>query len=95
MKVEVFDGAGEDFLGFGNLVGNVTVYAIAKPDGSIVSCENAEERPPDEVIAKHDGELITIEDNPKIVLDIFCSFILQNRFHPRLRRTRNNLLARG
>ncbi len=69
MKVEVFDGAGEDFLGFGSLVGKATVYAIAKPDGSIVSCKNAEERPSDEVIAEHGGELITIKDNPKIVLD--------------------------
>lgn len=69
MKVQVFDGSGDDFLGFGDLVGNVTVYVIAKPDGSIVSLPNAEERPSDEVIAEHEGELIAIEDNPKIVLD--------------------------
>lgn len=69
MKVEVFDGAGKNFLGFGNLVGNVTVYIIGKPDGSIVSLQNAEERPSDKVIAEHGGELIISEDNPKIVLD--------------------------
>ncbi len=69
MKVEVFDGAGENFLGFGNLVGNATVYVIVKPDGSIISSQNAEERPSDELIAEHNGELITIGDNPKIILD--------------------------
>lgn len=72
MKVQVFAGAGEDFLGFGNLVGTVTVYAIAKPDGSIVSFQNAEERPSEEAIAEHGGKLITIEDNPKIILDDGC-----------------------
>lgn len=69
MKVEVFEGEGGEFLGFGTIVGQVTVYAIAKPDGSIVSLPNAEERPSDEVIAGHEGELITDEDNPKIILD--------------------------
>ncbi len=69
MKVEVFEGADKGFLGFGNLVGHTTVYAIAKPDGSIISLQNAEERPSDELIAEHEGELITIKDNPKIILD--------------------------
>ena len=69
MTVEVFDGTGKQLLGFGKLVKHVTVYAIVKPDGSIVSLQNAEERPPDELIAEHNGELLVTEDNPKIVLD--------------------------
>ncbi len=69
MKVQVFEGEGGDFLGFGDLVSNVTVYAIAKPDGSMVSLQNAEEQPFDDVVAAHGGELLIIEDNPKIVLD--------------------------
>lgn len=68
-KVEVFDGEGNEPLGLGSLVGSATVYAIAKPDGSIMSLPNAEERPSDELIAEHHGELIVINDNPKIVLD--------------------------
>lgn len=69
MKVQVFDGTGNNFLGFGTLVGRVTVYFVIRPDGAITSLANAEEMPPPAFIAECEGELAVVEGNPKIILD--------------------------
>lgn len=54
---------------FGQWVGNVTVYVINHPRGSLVSNKLAETRPTDEEVAKIGGTLEELKDNPKIVLD--------------------------
>ncbi len=69
MRVKVFGGDGTKFLGFGELVSKVTVYAIENPDGSLTSLGNAEEKPPEDVVAQSGGRLITIKNNPKIRLE--------------------------
>lgn len=68
-RVEVFDGDGSEFLGYGEYVGNVSVYVIVMPDGSIKSLKNAEQKPSDEEVTNLGGELLEVENNPKIVLD--------------------------
>ena len=69
MRVKVYDGSGENFLGFGNLVGKADVYLINMPDGSIKSLDNAEECPSEEFIKETEGELEKVSNNPKIILD--------------------------
>lgn len=68
-KVKVWNGDQSKYLGEGTYVGNVPVYFIAMPDGSIRSASNAEERPSEQMIAEMGGELIEAGDNPKIVMD--------------------------
>jgi hypothetical protein len=68
-KVKVWNGDQSKYLGEGTYVGDVPVYFIAMPDGSIRSAANAEERPSDQMIAEMGGELIEAGDNPKIVMD--------------------------
>ena len=64
MRVLVWSGDGQTYLGEGNYDEDVTVYFF-EIDGGISSNRNAEEKPedlPEEKIIKFDG-------NPKIVLD--------------------------
>ena len=68
MRVKVFDGTGEKFLGYGEYVGKATVYAIVMPDGSLRSMHNAEEEPPEDQVPE--GAVVKrIGNNPKIVMD--------------------------
>jgi hypothetical protein len=67
-RVRVHDGSGEKLLGEGTYVGDVKVYFMAMPDGSLQSLSNAEEEPTPELIPPG-AEVICSEDNPKIVLD--------------------------
>lgn len=68
-KVKVWSGDQSEYWGEGTYVGDVPVFFVATPDGSIRSLADAEVRPSDEVIAQMGGELIEVGDNPKIVLD--------------------------
>jgi hypothetical protein len=68
-RVVVFGGDGVTPLGEGNYVGNVSVWFIGMPDGSIQSLTNAEEKPPQEVVDQLGGELIESPENPKTILD--------------------------
>lgn len=52
----------------GRYVGDVTVYFIAMPDGSLRSNHNAEEPPPENIIPKG-TRVVKSESNPKIILD--------------------------
>jgi len=67
-RVRVHDGSGQKLLGEGTYVGDVAVYFMAMPDGSLRSLSNAEEEPSPELIPEG-AELIKTADNPKIVLD--------------------------
>jgi hypothetical protein len=77
IRVSVYSGNGESYLGLGTLVGLVTTYAIRLPDGKLISSENAEEYPKSELEAlKNSGleygfeySLVKTHDNPKIVMD--------------------------
>lgn len=69
MRVEVWNGDHTECLGQGEYVGDVTVYVMLMPDGSLRSLANAEVRPSDSEIAESGGELVELDDNPKIVLD--------------------------
>lgn len=69
MRVQVWSGDQSDFLGEGELVGEATVYFLACDDGSLISMNNPEERPPPELVAEKGGEIIESKDNPKIRLD--------------------------
>jgi len=72
MRVDVWDGAGKESLGSGTYVGDVPLYYFAISDGSIRSMKNAEEKPPDELIAQMEAEgaALTVSPcNPKIELD--------------------------
>lgn len=67
-RVRVWNGDRSEYLGEGNLVGNVKVYAIQMPDGSLQSSSNAEIEPdPSEV--PEGGVVRSVGNNPKIVLD--------------------------
>ena len=69
MRVEVTSGDGKEFLGFGTLLGEVTTYAIQMPDETILSARYAEKPPSEEMVRESGGTLITIENNPKILMD--------------------------
>jgi hypothetical protein len=66
-KVKVWNGDQSEFLGEGNYVGDVNVYVISMPNGSIQSIKNAEIKPSPEDIPE--GGIIRSLKNPKIVLD--------------------------
>ncbi len=68
MRVRVHDGSGEKLLGEGTYEGDVSVYFIVMPDGSLRSLSNAEEEPPPEMVPEG-GEVVKTDDNPKIRLD--------------------------
>ena len=65
-RVRVWNGDQSEFLGEGNYVGNVAIYAIEMPDGSIQSNTNAEVEPED---VPEGGVVRKMNNNPKIVLD--------------------------
>jgi hypothetical protein len=68
-RVQVYSGDGQQDLGLGTWIGEVTVYFVRCPDGSLKSMRNAEEKPSDELVAELGGELACHENNPKIELD--------------------------
>lgn len=68
MRVKVWNGDQSQFLGFGDYVGKVTVYACHMPDGSLRSSSNAEEPIPEDQIPEG-GFQTELPDNPKIILD--------------------------
>lgn len=67
-RVKVHDGTGENYLGEGTYEGEVEVYVIRMPDGSIRSAENAEEPPPPGDVPPG-CSVQKIPGNPKIRLD--------------------------
>lgn len=67
-RVRVFDGSGQKPIGEGTYVGDVKVYFIVMPDGSLRSLPNAEEPPPLEMVPDM-AEVICKDNNPKIILD--------------------------
>lgn len=69
MRVHVWSGDQSEFLGEGELVGEATVYFLACEDGSLISMNNPEERPPEELVAEKGGEIVESKRNPKIRLD--------------------------
>jgi hypothetical protein len=68
-RVQVNMGDGVTPQGKGTYQGEVAVYYILMPDGSLHSKQDAEERPTIEEIEAANGKLITSPGNPKIVLD--------------------------
>jgi hypothetical protein len=66
MRVKVWNGDKSKFLGFGNYVSNVSVYAILMPNGTICSASNAEEKPES---VPEGGVVRELPENPKIILD--------------------------
>lgn len=67
-KVQVYSGDGTTSLGEGMYVGDVKVYCYRMPNGDLTSffdCENE----PDPAKAPEGGTLMTLPENPKIVLD--------------------------
>lgn len=66
MRVEVWSGDRNEYLGEGEFVGFVDVYLLRMPDGSIMSSENAEEKPEGTGIENYAER---VEGNPKIRLD--------------------------
>lgn len=75
MRVKVFAGDGKTFLDYGDLVDHVNVYFFETKShvGPLVSFHNAEKKPGflQTLIQKwlHGRDLITVPDNPKIILD--------------------------
>ena len=67
-RVKVMSGDGQKFLGLGNLVGHVDVYAIWAND-RLISLPDPSKKPDQELLDKTGGELIEILTNPKIALD--------------------------
>jgi len=65
-RVRVWNGDQSESLGEGNYVGNVAIYAIEMPDGSLRSNTNAEIEPED---VPEGGIVRKMGNNPKIVLD--------------------------
>ena len=68
MKVDVWNGDQSVHLGLGEYVGDVEVFFIAMPDGSLRSLKNAEERPEDSLVPEG-AHVFSAKNNPKIVLD--------------------------
>jgi len=69
-RIRVMEGDGSTPMGYGTYEGDVTVYFIGMPDGSIRSLSNAEEQPSEEALKEIGGtEIIKDEGNPKIKLD--------------------------
>lgn len=66
VRVRVKSGDGQREIGEGSYVGNVKVYFIEMPDGSLRSAPDAEQKPD---IIPHGGILHETDGNPKIILD--------------------------
>lgn len=72
IRVEVWDGTGENYLGKGYYVGLATVNIVRSPDGTILSESNAEDPPSDSFmkqVEKAGGDFERLTNNPKIELD--------------------------
>lgn len=67
-RVKVWNGDQSEFLGEGNYVGDVTIYAIQMPNGSLQSNSNAEIEPSPESVPEG-GVVRKLPNNPKIILD--------------------------
>jgi hypothetical protein len=65
-RVRVWNGDKSEFLGEGNYVGDVSIYVIDMPDGSLLSNTNAELEPQH---VPQGGVVRKSNNNPKIVLD--------------------------
>jgi len=65
IRVKVHSGNGQEYLGEGWYVGDVTVYFIRHPDGHLTSNENAEVPPSAESLPEG-SEIVRSENNPKI-----------------------------
>lgn len=68
MRVHVFDGDYNE-LGFGNLVGWVTIYALDVPEEGLILFDDPEVRPTEHQARDMRARIITIERQPKIVMD--------------------------
>lgn len=68
LRVKVFNGDQSEDLGEGTYLGEVTVYFIHMPDGSLRSLHEAEKKPSEDLIPEG-AELIEAPGNPKIRLD--------------------------
>ncbi len=66
MRVLVWSGDGQTFIGEGTYLGDVTAYFIQMPDGCLLSELDAE-KPPEEV--PDGGRVVCARDMPKIRLD--------------------------
>lgn len=73
LRVKVWDGRGEKYLGLGWLVGEVTAYAFRKPGTyALVTQSDPTQEPPDELVAEMESKgfyLDKLDDNPVIELD--------------------------
>lgn len=67
-RVRVSNGDRSKDLGLGTYVGDVPVYFIVMPDGSLQSRTNAEE-PPSGPEVPAGAQVVKSPDNPKIILD--------------------------
>lgn len=67
-RVKVRSGDGTEDLGLGWYVGDVTVFFIRQPDGSLTSAHDAE-KPPSLEDLPPGAQLVKSENNPKIKLD--------------------------
>ena len=68
MRVHVFDHEKNE-LGFGNLVGRVTIYALDVPDEGLIFFDDPEIRPADTEARDMRAEIIQIDDQPKIEMN--------------------------
>jgi len=69
-RVSVASGDGQSEMGQGVLTGFVTVYGVQTSTGALISLVDCERRPSEaELAAMGGGEIIELEDNPKIEMD--------------------------
>ena len=68
MRVDVWNGDKSEHLGLGTYVGDVEVYFMQMPDGSLRSNTNAE-TPPEPDSIPPGAKVVKTDNNPKIVLD--------------------------
>lgn len=72
MRVKVLSGDRQQYLGEGDHVGSVMTWFWVSPNASLASLPECEREPSAEAKAgmEADGyELLSVDDNPKIVLD--------------------------
>lgn len=67
-RVRVWNGDRSKFLGEGWYVGDVTVYFVRMPNGTLTSLPDAEKPPALDQLPKG-ARLVKSDDNPKIKLD--------------------------
>lgn len=69
-RVKVYSGDVGDFLGYGYLIGWVTVYFVVDNEGTVLMSDvNAEERPDYLIESGEAQEIIEVKENPKLLLD--------------------------